>query len=85
VVKRADTVIELTIKEFKLLEYLMRNKNVLVTRSAIIEQIWEITFNSGTNVLDVYMTRLRKKIDDDFEVKLLHTARGVGYMLRDPS
>ncbi len=82
-VKRGDRNIDLTVKEFKLLEYLMRNKNVLLTRSSIIEQIWEITFDTGTNVLDVYMTRLRKKVDDDFDIKLIQTARGVGYILRD--
>ncbi len=82
-VRRGGTVIDLTVKEFKLLEYLLRNKNSVLTRSAIIEHIWEITFDTGTNVLDVYMTRLRKKVDDDFEVKLIHTIRGVGYILKD--
>jgi two-component system copper resistance phosphate regulon response regulator CusR len=83
-VRRGSALIELTAKEFKLLEYLLRNKDVVVTRSAIIEHIWEITFDSETNVLDVYMTRLRKKIDDGFEQKLIHTVRGVGYVLREP-
>ena len=83
-VRRGATVIDLTAKEFKLLEYLLRNKGVVVTRSAIIEHIWEITFDSETNVLDVYVTRLRKKIDDGFEKKLVHTIRGVGYVLREP-
>lgn len=83
-VRRGAAVIELTAKEFKLLEYLLRNKDSVVTRSAIIEHIWEITFDSETNVLDVYMTRLRKKIDDGHETKLVHTVRGVGYVLRDP-
>jgi DNA-binding response OmpR family regulator len=83
VVRRESKVIDLTVKEFKLLEYLLRNKNTVLTRSAIIEHIWEITFDTGTNVLDVYMTRLRKKVDDDFEIKLIHTIRGVGYILKD--
>ena len=83
VVKRDGQVIDLTVKEFKLLEYLLRNKNTVLTRSAIIEHIWEITFDTGTNVLDVYMTRLRKKVDDDYDVKLIHTIRGVGYILKD--
>ena len=83
IVKRADEPIELTVKEFKLLEYLLRNKNTVLTRSAIIEHIWEITFDTGTNVLDVYMTRLRKKVDDDHDIKLIHTIRGVGYILKD--
>lgn len=82
-VKRGEQVIDLTAKEFKLLEYLLRNKNAVVTRSAIIEHIWEVTFDSETNVLDVYMTRLRKKIDDGFQVKLVHTLRGVGYTIKD--
>jgi DNA-binding response OmpR family regulator len=56
---------------------------VVLTRTAIIEHIWEITFDSDTNVLDVYMTRLRKKVDDGFEKKLIHTVRGVGYVLKD--
>lgn len=83
-VRRGSTVIDLTAKEFKLLEYLLRNKDAVVTRSAIIEHIWEITFDSETNVLDVYMTRLRKKVDDGHEQKLIHTVRGVGYALREP-
>jgi two-component system copper resistance phosphate regulon response regulator CusR len=83
-VRRGSTVIDLTAKEFKLLEYLLRNKDAVVTRSAIIEHIWEITFDSETNVLDVYMTRLRKKVDDGHEQKLIHTVRGVGYAIREP-
>ncbi|MBI5646266.1 MAG: response regulator transcription factor [Ignavibacteriae bacterium] len=83
-VRRGSTMLELTAKEFKLLEYLLRNKNAVLTRSAIIEHIWDITFDSETNVLDVYMTRLRKKVDEGFEPKLIHTVRGVGYVLKDP-
>ncbi len=83
-VRRGPTMLELTAKEFKLLEYLLRNKNAVLTRSAIIEHIWDITFDSETNVLDVYMTRLRKKVDEGFEPKLIHTVRGVGYVLKDP-
>lgn len=83
IVRRNSDIIDLTVKEFKLLEYLLRNKNSVLTRSAIIEHIWEITFDTGTNVLDVYMTRLRKKIDDDYDIKLIHTIRGVGYILKD--
>lgn len=82
-VKRGEQAIELTAKEFKLLEYLLRNKNTVVTRTAIIEHIWEITFDSETNVLDVYMTRLRKKMDEGFPVKLIQTIRGVGYAIKD--
>jgi DNA-binding response OmpR family regulator len=83
-VKRNSEVIDLTAKEFKLLEYLLRNKTVVLTRSSIIEHIWEVTFDSDTNVLDVYMTRLRKKVDDGFDTKLIHTVRGVGYVIKDP-
>jgi two-component system copper resistance phosphate regulon response regulator CusR len=83
-VKRNDGAVDLTAKEFKLLEYLLRNKNVVLTRSSIIEHIWEVTFDSDTNVLDVYMTRLRKKVDDGFDTKLIHTIRGVGYVIKDP-
>ncbi|MDH7516594.1 MAG: response regulator transcription factor [Bacteroidota bacterium] len=83
-VRRRDVTIDLTAKEFKLLEYLLRNKNAVLTRSAIIEHIWDITFDSETNVLDVYMTRLRKKVDEGFDPKLIHTVRGVGYVLREP-
>lgn len=84
-VKRSGQTIDLTAKEYKLLEYLLRNKNMVLTRTAIIEHIWEITFDSETNVLDVYMTRLRKKVDEGFEPKLIHTVRGVGYVLREPN
>ena len=84
-VRRGDQLLELTAKEFKLLEYLLRNKNRVLTRTSIIEHIWEITFDSETNVLDVYMTRVRKKVDDGWDVKLIHTVRGVGYVLRDDS
>ncbi|MAT38276.1 MAG: DNA-binding response regulator [Ectothiorhodospiraceae bacterium] len=83
-VKRGESMIDLTAKEFKLLEYLLRNKNIVMTRSSIIEHIWEVTFDSDTNVLDVYMTRLRKKVDEPFDPKLIHTIRGVGYVVRDP-
>jgi DNA-binding response OmpR family regulator len=82
-VKRGTQYLELTAKEFKLLEYLLRNKNVVLTRTSIIEHIWEITFDSETNVLEVYMTRLRKKVDDGWEPKLIQTVRGVGYVLKD--
>ncbi len=83
-VRRGSRVIELTAKEFKLVEYLLRNKNNVLTRSSIIEHIWEVTFDSETNVLDVYMTRIRKKIDEGEDVKLIHTVRGVGYSIKEP-
>lgn len=81
-VTRGDRVIELTSKEFALLEYFMRNKNILLTRTMLKEQIWGIDFISGTNIVDVYMKYLRDKIDKNFSNKLFYTVRGAGYMLR---
>lgn len=83
-VVRADRKIDLTAKEFALLEYLLRNKNRVVTRTAIIEHVWDIHFDSGTNIVDVYVRRLRAKIDEPFEQKLIHSIRGVGYVIKDP-
>lgn len=80
---RAGKVIELTGKEYGLLEYLMRNANRVLTRTLISEHIWNYNFDTGTNVVDVYINHLRTKIDDGFERKLLHTIRGVGYVLKD--
>jgi two-component system copper resistance phosphate regulon response regulator CusR len=84
-VERAGRRIELTAKEFSLLEYLMRNAGRRVTRSMIIEHVWNLTFDTTTNVVDVYIKYLRRKIDDGHPVKLIHTARGVGYELNGPS
>jgi heavy metal response regulator len=81
--RRADKVIELTGKEYALLEYFMRNVNSVLTRTIISERIWNYNFDTGTNVVDVYINHLRSKIDDGFELKLLHTVRGVGYVLKD--
>jgi DNA-binding response OmpR family regulator len=80
-VERAGKRIELTTKEFALLEYLMRNVTRQVTRSMIIEHVWNLTFDTTTNVVDVYINYLRRKIDDGHPVKLIHTVRGVGYEL----
>ena len=80
-VERAGRRIELTTKEFGLLEYLMRNVTRQVTRSMIIEHVWNLTFDTTTNVVDVYINYLRRKIDDGHPVKLIHTVRGVGYEL----
>jgi len=74
--------IELTQKEFALLEYLLRNKGRVVSRVDIAEKVWDITFDTGTNVIDVYVNFLRKKIDRDFPQKLIHTQTGVGYILK---
>ena len=81
-VERAGKTIELTAKEFALLDYLMRNKERVVTRSMIGDHVWDDTFESTTNIIDVYVNYLRKKIDAEHEVKLIHTVRGVGYVLK---
>jgi len=81
IVERAGRRIELTTKEFTLLEYLMRNAGHQVTRSMIIEHVWNLTFDTTTNVVDVYINYLRRKIDDGHPIKLIHTVRGVGYEL----
>jgi DNA-binding response OmpR family regulator len=83
-VERAGRRIELTAKEFSLLEYLMRNAGRRVTRAMIIEHVWNLTFDTTTNVVDVYINYLRRKIDDGHDRKLIHTVRGVGYELSSP-
>ena len=82
-VRRSNIPIELTAKEFALLEYLIQNKNRTVSRVDIAEKIWDINFETGTNVIDVYVNFLRKKIDKDFTPKLIHTHVGFGYKLVD--
>ena len=84
-VERAGKRIELTSKEFTLLEYLMLNAGRRLTRAMIIEHVWDLSFDTSTNVVDVYVNYLRRKIDDGFERKLIHTVRGVGYELSVPS
>lgn len=84
-VTRGGRRIELTPKEFSLLEYLMRNQGRAVTRAMIIEHVWNITFDTMTNVVDVYVNYLRRKIDEGFDLKLIRTVRGVGYSLRQES
>ncbi len=80
IAKRSDKTIELTAKEFSLLEYFMQNKGRVVTRSEISEKVWDISFDTGTNVVDVYVNILRKKIEKDFDKKLIHTRIGMGYI-----
>ncbi len=75
--------INLTPKEFSLLEYLVRNRGNVVTRTMIVEQVWDQHFDSFSNVIDVYIRYLRAKIDDGFRAKLIHTIRGVGYVLSE--
>jgi heavy metal response regulator len=80
-VARAGRNIELTTKEFALLEYLMRNAGRRLTRAMIIEHVWNLNFDSTTNVVDVYINYLRRKVDDGFSPALIHTVRGVGYQM----
>lgn len=81
ILTRESKTIDLTAKEFSLLELLMRNKGRVISRAEIAEKIWDITFDTGTNVVDVYINILRKKVDKDFENKLIHTKIGMGYYL----
>lgn len=80
-VTRAGRRIPLTAKEFALLELLLRHRDEVLPRSLIASQVWDMNFDSDTNVIDVAIRRLRSKIDDDYERKLIHTVRGMGYML----
>ncbi len=80
---RNSKIIELTAKEFSLLEYLMRNRGRVVSRSEIAAHVWEVTFDTGTNVVDVYVNLLRKKVDKDFDTKLIQTRIGSGYILSE--
>lgn len=82
-VTRAGKPISLTAKEFQLLEYLMRNRNRVLSRGDIAEKVWELDFDTKTNVIDVYVNFLRKKIDKDYDEKLIHTQVGMGYMMKD--
>ncbi len=84
-VTRNGEPISLTAKEFQLLEYLLRNKNRVVSRSDIALNVWDIDFDTKTNVIDVYVNYLRKKIDKGFENPLIHTQVGMGYILKDKS
>jgi heavy metal response regulator len=79
---RGENLIELTGKEYTLLEYFMRNTNKVLSRTIISEHIWNYNFDTGTNIIDVYINHLRNKIDGEFEKKLIHTVRGVGYMMK---
>jgi DNA-binding response OmpR family regulator len=80
--QRGGHRIELTSREYRLLEYLMRSAGRLCGRMMILEKVWDYSFDPGTNLVDVYIKRLRQKIDADFDPKLLHTVRGTGYVLR---
>lgn len=84
VVSRGDQKIDLTPREFALLDYFMRNPGRVLTRTMIANRVWDYTFDAATNVIDVYVNYLRKKIDSGHDDKLLHTVRGVGYVLKVP-
>lgn len=81
-VTRGSREIDLTVKEYALLEYLMRNAGNIVTRTMISEHVWDINFDTFTNVIDVYINYLRNKIDSGFDNKMIHTVRGKGYLLK---
>jgi len=80
---RNNIEIELTQKEYSILEYLLRNKNRVVSRTKLSEHVYDYHFDSDTNVIDVYINKLRNKIDKNFEKQILHTVRGVGYVIKD--
>eukprot|EP01136_Pigoraptor_vietnamica_P003954 Opistho-1_new@33854 len=82
-VMRGEQKISLTATEYRLLLVLMKNKGRVLSRIDILESAWDINFNMGTNVVDVYINYLRKKIDGDFENKLIHTVVGMGYVLKE--
>jgi two-component system copper resistance phosphate regulon response regulator CusR len=81
--QRSGKEIELTAREYRLLEFLMCSSGRLCGRMMILEKVWDYDFDPGTNLVDVYISRLREKIDADFELKLLHTVRGSGYVLKE--
>src|SRR5690606_5873235 len=82
-VKRGGIEIKLTSTEYRLLEYFMINKNRVLSRIDILENVWDINFNMGTNVVDVYVNYLRNKIDKNFQPKLIQTIIGMGYLMKD--
>lgn len=82
-VRRAGKGINLTATEYKILELLLENKEKVFDRIVIAEKVWGFSFNSGTNIIDVHINSLRKKIDKDFDTKLIHTRKGFGYILSE--
>lgn len=82
-VTRGEKYIELTSKEYAILEYLLRNKNIVLKKSQIAEHIWDFNFDYTSNIVEVYIRYLRRKIDSDFKSKIIHTIRGVGYVIRE--
>lgn len=82
-VKRQGRIIELTKKEFDLLEFLVRNANIVLSREVILDKVWDYGYAGATNLVDVYVRYLRAKVDDPFDKKLIHTVRGVGYIVKE--
>ena len=78
-----DTPVELTKREFDLLHYLLKNRGIVVTRETMLNNVWGYDFDGGTNAVDVYVRFLRGKLDEAFDIKLIHTVRGVGYVIKD--
>jgi DNA-binding response OmpR family regulator len=84
IVRRSGTEITLTPREYSILEYLLRNKNKVISRTKLSEHVYDFHFDTDTNVIDVFINKLRNKIDKDFCPQLLHTVRGVGYIIKEP-
>ncbi len=82
-VKRGGEIVSLSAKEYDILEYMMYNKGIILSREKIENHVWNFDYSGGTNVVDVYIRYLRKKIDDGRDIKLIHTVRGAGYVLRE--
>ncbi|RLB80130.1 MAG: DNA-binding response regulator [Deltaproteobacteria bacterium] len=80
--RRDDKIIELTAKEFQLLEYMMRNTGHILTKTMILDRVWGYDFDTQSNIIEVHVNRLRAKVDKDFSTKLIHTVRGVGYVIK---
>jgi two-component system OmpR family response regulator len=83
--RRAGQLLDLTAKEFSLLEYLTRRKGVVLTRAMILDHVWDLDYDGGSNLVEVYVNYLRKKVDASHDVKLIQTVRGSGYVLREPA
>lgn len=81
-VTRNGQTIELTAREYEMLEYMLRNKGRVLSKMDFVEKVWELNFDTNTNIIEVYINYLRRKIDQDFEPKLIHTKRGLGYVLK---
>jgi two-component system, OmpR family, copper resistance phosphate regulon response regulator CusR len=81
-IKRGNKKIDLTAREMALLEFFLRNQSRAIARNEIAEKVWDVSFDTGTNVVDVYINYLRKKIDRDFTPKLIHTITGIGYIMK---